>query len=199
MTPARQPSAWDGTWERMLRAVELVRDRLTRTTAALEAADVPYAVVGGHAVAFWVASIDEGATRNTPDVNVLVRRADADGARAALVEAGFVPHEIPGGLLFLDGPKATERQAVHVFFAREKVRDEDVLPTPDVSESVAGRRFRVIDLEALLRMKLTAFRTKDRMHVRDLLDVGAIDASWTSRLVPELAVRLQQILDNPNG
>jgi hypothetical protein len=62
-------------WEildRMERAVAKVRDRLLRSTAALGEAGIPYAVVGGHAVASWVASIDEGAVRNTPDIDLLV-------------------------------------------------------------------------------------------------------------------------------
>ena len=46
-------------------------------------------------------------------------------------------------------------------------------------------------------MKLTSFRIKDRMHLLDLLDVGLIDSSWTSRIPPELAPRLQQLIDNP--
>jgi hypothetical protein len=48
-------------------------------------------------------------------------------------------------------------------------------------------------------MKLTSFRDKDRTHLRDLLDVGLIDASWCSRLPPDLAARLQQLLDDPHG
>jgi hypothetical protein len=66
-------------WEildRMERAVAKVRDRLLRATAALNQAGVPYAVVGGHAVASWVATVDEGAVRNTRDVDLLVRRQD---------------------------------------------------------------------------------------------------------------------------
>src|ERR1043166_6633777 len=38
-------------WERMIRAVEKVRERLHRSAAALDAAAVPYAIVGGNAVA----------------------------------------------------------------------------------------------------------------------------------------------------
>ncbi len=38
-------------WERMVSAVEAVRDRLRRATAALEAAGIGYSVIGGNAVA----------------------------------------------------------------------------------------------------------------------------------------------------
>ena len=48
-------------------------------------------------------------------------------------------------------------------------------------------------------MKLTSFRDKDRMHLRDMLDVGLVDGTWISRLEPELAGRLQQLLDSPEG
>ena len=57
------PSLQEATWERMIRAVEKVRERCARTVRILEAAGVPYAVVGGNAVANWVASIDEGSVR----------------------------------------------------------------------------------------------------------------------------------------
>jgi len=60
----------------MFGAMEKVRQRLLRATAALESAGVPYAVVGGHAVAAWVSRIDESATRGTQDVDILVRRED---------------------------------------------------------------------------------------------------------------------------
>jgi hypothetical protein len=35
------------------------------------------------------------------------------------------------------------------------------------------------------------------MHLRDMLDVGLIDAGWVGRLPSDLAVRLQEMLDNP--
>src|SRR3954470_11088419 len=80
-------------WEildRMERAVAKVRERLLRATAALNRAGVPYAVVGGHAVASWVATVDEGAVRNIRDVDILVRRTDLDAVTSALENAGFV-------------------------------------------------------------------------------------------------------------
>jgi hypothetical protein len=42
-------------FERMFRAVELVQERLNRACRALREAKVPYAVIGGNAVAAWVA------------------------------------------------------------------------------------------------------------------------------------------------
>jgi hypothetical protein len=54
-----------------------------------------------------------------------------------------------------------------------------------------------MSLEALVRMKLTSFSDKDRMHVRDLLDVGLIDGTWCGRYPKDLAARLQQLIDTP--
>src|SRR5438876_9948580 len=109
-------------WERMVTAVEKVRDRLRRAAAALEQAQIAYAVIGGNAVAAWVSEVDEAAVRNTRDVDILLRRADLDHAKEALAGAGFVFRHSSGIDMFLDGPVAKERDAVHIIFAGEKVR-----------------------------------------------------------------------------
>ncbi len=189
----------DLAWERMVTAVEKVRDRLRRAVKALEGAKIPYAVVGGNAVAAWVSEVDEAAVRNTQDVDILLRRADLDRAKDALASAGFVYRHAASIDMFLDGPNAKARDAVHIVFAAEKVRREYLLPAPDVDEMKATANGRVLSLESLVRMKLTSFRTKDRMHLLDFIDVGLIDATWCARLPADLAKRLQELLDNPDG
>ena len=186
-------------WERTALAVEKVKDRLRRSTAALGQAGVAYAVVGGNAVAEWVGRVDEAATRNTADVDILIRRTDLEAAKAAMAEAGFVHCQVLDVDMFLDGPNGRPRDAVHVLFAGEKVRANDPVPSPEVAMSESTSRFQVVSLEALVRMKLTAFRDKDRTHLRDMIDVGLLDQTWPARVGPELAPRLQQLLDNPDG
>ena len=193
------PSLGPFSLERMVRAVEKVRERLLRATAALENASIPYAVCGGNAVAVWVTRVDESAVRNTRDVDILIRRSDLDAVKTALLAAGFDYKHTAGLDLFLDGPSARPRDAVHIIFAGEKVRPEELLPNPDVTESVPSDQFRVLDLEALVRIKLTSYRDKDRTHLRDLLDVGLIDGSWCWRYPAELAARLQSLIDTPDG
>jgi hypothetical protein len=185
----------------MVDAVEAVRDRLRRATAALEAANIPYAVIGGNAVAAWVARVDPAAVRNTQDVDILIQRSDLPAAIAAMDAVGFVYRHAASVDMFLDGPGAKARDAVHVIFANEKVRPEYVEPTADVGEVEASPdgRYRHLTLEALVRMKLTSFRRKDQVHLEDLIGVGLIDATWPGRFRPELAARLQQILDTPDG
>jgi len=185
--------------ERMVRAVERVRERLVRAATALEKAGIAYAVVGGNAVAAWVARVDETAVRNTQDVDILIRRADVDAATTALSHVGFVRRHVRGLDLFLDGPKAKAREAIHIVFAGEKVRPEYTHPAPDISESEPIGSLRVVSLDALVRMKLTSYRLKDRVHLLDLLEVGLIDSSWVSRLPPELSSRLHELIANPDA
>ena len=185
--------------DRMERAVEKVRDRLLRSTAALESAGVPYAVIGGNAVMAWVEQADEAAVRFTQDVDLVLRREDLDRAREALERAGFVHRRSAGIDMFLDGPGAKARDAVHVIFSGEKVRPEYVAAVPDVAESVSFKSYRVLSLEAVVRMKLTSYRDKDKTHVRDMIGVGLVDATWPARYPPELAARLQHLLDTPDG
>jgi hypothetical protein len=182
---------------RAVNAVETVRGRLLRAAAALDAAGVPYAVVGGHAVALWVSRVDDSAVRNTRGVDILIRRADLDAAKQALEAVGFIYRHAAGMDTFLDGPEAKARDAVHVVFANEKVRPGEPAANPDVAESEPAEQFRVIGLEALVRIKLTAFRDKDRTHLRDLIEAGLIDGGWPSRFPPDLAQRLQLLLDTP--
>ena len=181
----------------MVRAVELVRERLLRATAVLESAGVSYAVVGGNAVAAWVASVAPSAARNTQDVDILLRRPDLEIAAKALSAAGFIRRHIAGMEVFLDGPNAKARDAVHIILSGEKVRPEHIAASPDVMDSENAGPFRLLSLESLVKMKLTSFRRKDQVHLLDLIEVGLIDASWCPRFQPELASRLKQLIDTP--
>ena len=187
------------SWERMIEAVEAVRERACRATAALAAAGIPYAMAGGNAVAAWVARVDRAAVRNTQDVDLLVRRKDFPAIQVALEAVGFHFHHVWGVDCFIDGPNGSPRDAVHLLYAGEKVREDSPSPSADVTESVPAADFQILSLEALLRMKLNANRDKDRVHLRDLIELGLVDATWLPRLIPEHAARLQVLLDNPDG
>src|SRR5687768_6388780 len=151
------------SWERMIRAVERVRQRLDRAVAALKGAGIPYAVAGGNAVAAWVSRVDEAAVRNTQDVDVLLRRTDLERAKAALADAGFVFRHVKSIDMFLDGPNAKARDAIHVVFAGEKVKTDSLVASPDVTEADDAGPFVIVDLVPLVKMKLTSYRLKDRV------------------------------------
>jgi hypothetical protein len=188
----------------MNNAVESVRRRLLRAATALDEAAVPYSVVGGNAVAAWVSRADEAAVRNTRDVDLLLRRADLPAAIIALEGVGFRYRRVAslgraGALdVFLDHAKAKVADAVHIVFAGEKTRPDQPQPNAQIEESEDAGEFRLVSLEALVQMKLSAFRDKDRVHLRDLISVGLVDASWLSRLPEELRVRLAEILATPD-
>jgi len=189
---------WD-ILDRMERAVLKVRERLLRSTAALNQLGVPYAVVGGNAVASWVATVDDGAVRNTRDVDLLVRREDLPAITAALEQVGFVRDEVLGVVMFRDGPNGKPSEAIHLLFAGERLRPEHLLPCPEIETVIDRENCQVLNLESLLTMKLTSNRRKDQVHVEDLINVRLLDATWLSKLHPELSARLQLILDTPEG
>jgi hypothetical protein len=184
--------------ERAFMAIEKVRERLLRSTAALDGGGVPYAVIGGHAVAVWVARIDEDAVRNTADVDLLLNRGDLLRAKAALEAAGFVLADVHGVTIFLEKDNPNPRRGIHVVFAGEKVRPHEPHPAPVLSRperAIDG--FAVIDLKSLLVMKLTANRDKDRTHIRDLLELGLITPELESQLPDDLKARLDAIRATP--
>jgi len=186
--------------ERMVRAVEKVRNRLLRAANALERAGVHYAVIGGNAVAAWAATVAESAVRNTQDVDILLDRAEFEQAKQALFAAGFIYQNVFGVDLFLDGPDAHPRDAVHVIFGREKVRPHYDAPAPDPREAeLFPQGLRVLALPSLVRMKLTSFRLKDRVHLMDLIEIGLIGEKDLAALPPKLAARLKELLENPEG
>ena len=185
--------------DRMERAVTKVRERLLRATAALTQGGISFAVVGGNAVASWVSKIDEGAVRNTRDVDLLIRRADLPAATAAMEQAGFVSGEWLDVIMFRDGPDGKPSEAVHLLFSGEKTRPDHLLPAPDIRTVSDAAGLPVIDLDLLVTMKLMSNRRKDQVHVLDLVGVGLVDASWLPKLPAELAGRLKQLLDTPDG
>lgn len=189
----------EALWSRMERAVERVNERLRRTVAILEQSQVPYAVVGGHAVRAWVAQVDESAVRTTRDVDVLVRATDFPRLRSAMLAAGFHHRETAGLHMFVETPDGSARDAVHVVISGEWVRPGEHAPNPDIEPVVRTIDFRTVPFDTLVRMKLNSFRDKDRVHLRDMIQLGMIDSSWLERLPDAFRGRLQLLLDDPEG
>ena len=160
---------------------------------------MPYAVIGGNAVAVWVATIDDGAVRNTRDVGLLLAEEDLPRATAALEAVGFIRDVVMDTIVFLDGPQGKPSQGVHVLLAGRKVKPEYASPTPSVQCAVEINDKRIVELEALVKVKLNSYRDKDRTHLRDMILVGLLDATWPIRFPPSLAQRLQTLLDDPEG
>ena len=179
-------------------AVNRVERLLRKIADALDAAGVPYAVVGGNAVAAWVMTVDEGAVRATKDVDILLRRADLPTVAAALRRSGLIEHEVLGVTMFLDRRRPNPKTGAHVIFAGERVRAHSAHPAPDVTSAVRSTAgFLVIDLPALVGMKLEASRDIDRVHIRDLMSVALIDEALAAKLPNDLRARLREIQATP--
>ena len=175
-------------------AVDRVEQRLRRVTAALDAAGVGYAVIGGNAVAAWVGRVDPSATRATKDVDILVERETASRLTEVMRGLGYLQEEIIGVRVFIDPDEPSVRSGIHVVWADEIVRPEYSIPAPSIHEAeIDPQGFRVVNVPALVRMKLTSFRPIDQAHVQDLMSVGLIDNAVRSSLPPALRERLRQV------
>ncbi len=181
-------------WQRHLMALDDVSDRLDRITRCLDEAEVRYALVGGQAVALWVATVDPAAVRTTKDVDLLLNRHDLPAARAAARSVDLDYFETMGVGMFIDRGDPNPRHAVHIVWAGEKVRPHEPVPAPTLADrqTLPGGRH-VISILKLVEMKLTVFRDQDRVHLRDMIDVGLIDVSVAKQLPVVLAERLQRL------
>jgi hypothetical protein len=123
-----------------------------------------------------------------------VRRADLRQITETLTNLGYRRESLQDLVVFVDPREPSRRSGVHLVWANEKVRPSYRHPTPGVDEAVreAGASA-VLDLPALLRMKLTSLRDIDRVHVADLLSVGLIDDHIRAALPEDLRERLAEI------
>jgi hypothetical protein len=176
-------------------AVDDVQQRFQRITAVLNQGDVPYAIVGGQAVAAWVSTKDPDAVRVTKDVDILIDRSGLPLARAAALSLEYDYVEVLGVGMFLERSNPNPKRGIHLIWAGEKVRpdNESAAPTIDRRESLAPGLW-VVPLVDLVRMKLDANRDHDRVHLRDMIDVGLIGRELLSDLPPKLAERLLPLL-----
>jgi len=178
-------------------AVQRVEELVRKVAAALEAANVPYALIGGNAVAAWVSTVDAEAVRATKDVDILLRRADLATASRALAPLNLIPVELLGVHMFVDRDHQSPKSGVHVVVANELIRPHYQHPAPDPDQGVRVAEFRILSLAALVAMKLESYRDIDRAHVRDLSNVGLITEELIRQLPDDLRAKLQALLSAP--
>ena len=162
--------------DRMERAVAKVRERLW-ATAALNQAGIRYAVAGGNTVASWVSTVDESAVRNTSDVDLLIRRVDLEAVQAALVGTGFVYRHSASLDMFLDGPGGKASDGVRLI-SRGKWSEREKHAESDGRGVRIRRGISSSRVAGLGADQADGVPDKDRTHLRDLLEVGLINASW---------------------
>ena len=105
--------------DRMVRAVERVRERMHRAADVLEQAGIPYAVIGGNAVAAHVGRVDESAVRNTQDVDILFSARISKPPRPHWPVPALSTGTSRESTCFSTGPNAKARERSHHLRRRE--------------------------------------------------------------------------------
>ncbi len=174
-------------------ALDQILDVAKRFSSVLENAGIPCRVIGGLAVFLHVERVDPLAARLTRDVDVAIDRFDLDRIRVAAEPHGFRYRHVAGVDMFLMDESPSARSAVHVVFVNEKVRPEYLEPVPSSEPVRAKGGIFIAPVSDLIRMKLTSFRLKDKVHVQDLDGVGLITPEIEAGLPESLRDRLAQV------
>jgi len=162
----------------------------------LEQADVPHELVGGLAVFLHVENADSTHSSLTRDIDLLIRRDDLSRVQAIAQEHGFRFRHSAGLDRLLYGETNSARNAVHLLYVGEKVKATQLEPHPalhPVRAALHGQDFQVIPVVDLVRMKLSSWRDKDRVHVRGMDAAGLVTVDVEKALSEPLQARLRHV------
>lgn len=173
--------------------VEQLFERIQQLHSLLSAAGVPYRIVGGVAVFIHVSERDPLRARLTADVDAAIYREHLPAVIEAAQEAGWVYRHLGGVDMLVDAEKPKARSAIHLIFLNEKVRPEYAEAVPASPPIRTSEGILLASVADLVRMKLTSFRLKDRVHIQDLDAVGLISSEIEARLPDLLKMRLSEI------
>ena len=171
---------------------------LQKLSLPLEAEGVPHELVGGLAVFLHVENADSTHSSLTRDIDVLIGRDDLPRVVAIAEEHGFRFRHSAGLDMLLYGETNSARNAVHLLFAREKVKETQLEAHPSirpVRTGLHGHNFLVVPVADLVRMKLSSYRDKDRVHVRGMDAAGLITPDVEQALSQDLRSRLHHVRD----
>lgn len=144
-------------------------DELRAVIAALDAAKIDYALMGGLAVAVW------GAPRATKDIDLLIRKEDLPAGLAAVRAIGFTLEGLP--FEFKDG---TELQRVNKVDRSGALVTVDFMLVDRNLEAAWHSRARlpfgegeisVVSRDALIGLKARAARPQDILDIQNLKDL----------------------------
>lgn len=142
--------------------LEALADSLKRAVAALEAQRIPCLLGGG--LGCWA----RGGPPSSNDIDLMLKREDAERALEALAGAGMRPERPPEQWLFKvwDG-----ELLIDLIFEPAGVRITDEVIERADELSVAGMQMRVMALDDILVTKLLAL-DEHSADYRDLLQIG---------------------------
>jgi len=168
-------------------------EKMRRFHAALDAAGISYRIVGGVAAFFHVFDREPDQARSTRDVDAAVARTDLPRIIAAAEKSGFRYRHVAGIDMLVDTEHPSARTAVHLIFVGEKVRPGDLAEIPGSDPVRTKEGIWICPVADLVRMKLTSFRLKDKVHIQDLDGVGLITPEIEASLPDALRERLREV------
>jgi hypothetical protein len=169
---------------------------LQELSLPLEQAGVPHELVGGLAVFLHVENADSTHSSLTRDIDIMIRRTDLPRVVAIADDHGFRFRHSAGIDMLLFGETNSARNAIHLLYAGEKVKETQLEAHPSINPVRAGlhgQDFQVIPVFDLVRMKLSSYRDKDRVHVRGMDAAGLITRDVEHGLSAELLARLRNV------
>lgn len=174
--------------------MEQLFERLKRLHAALDSAGIEYRVIGGLAVFFQVSLRKPGRGRSTEDVDIAVSRKELDRIAKAAEQFGFRYRHVAGVDMLVDAEEPRASTAIHMVFINEKVRPEYFEAVPDFSEPTRTEEgILLAPVADLIKMKLTSFRLKDKVHIQDLDSARLITLEIEESLPEPLRTRLAEV------
>jgi len=148
----------------------------------------------GGLAAYLHISGDPLAARMTRDIGLAVRRADLGRIRETVRPLGLELRHAAGVDMLVDAAQPKARSAVHLVFVGEKVRADYPEAVAEFSAAVeTPEGILLAPVADLVRMKLTSFRLKDRVHLQDLDGVGLITPEIEAQLPEVLQARLREL------
>jgi signal recognition particle subunit SEC65 len=161
--------------------MEQLFERIKQLHTALDSAGIEYQVVGGRAVFFQVSMRRPGRGRSTEDVDIAIDRKELKRIADAAEKFGFRYRHV-GVDMLVDAETPRASTAVKVYLVdglSEPVRTEEGILLAPVAD--------------LVKMKLTSFRLKDKVHVQDLDAARLITPEIEASLPELLRARLAEV------
>jgi len=161
-----------------------LNDIVQRFDRAMSEASIPYEVVGGLAVYYQVERAAPDTGRLTRDIDVLVHGHDVKRIATAAEGLGFVFHQAADQPMLVDAASPSAPKAIHLIVVPE--------PTPEIAPERLNSAW-IASVAHLLRMKLTSYRLRDRVHIQDMDNAGLTTPKLEAQLPEILRLRLEEI------
>ena len=171
---------------------------LQKLSLLLDHTGIPHKLVGGLDVFLHVENADSTHSSLTRDIDIMIRRDDLPRVVSIAEQFGFRYRHSAGLDMLLYGESNSARNAVHLLFAGERVKQTQLEAHPairPVRAGLHGQDFLVVPVVALVSMKLSSCRDKDRLHVRGMDAAGLISKEVEHGLSEDMQSRLRHIRD----